>query len=78
MPENYVDVIQASKMLDVHPEAVKRLIREGKRTATNSATSGSWRSTGSGCSPTPMIEGVGGRENSCERPHPEKHREERV
>ncbi|MCY4579080.1 MAG: helix-turn-helix domain-containing protein [Chloroflexi bacterium] len=34
MPENYVDVIQASKMLDVHPETVKRLIREGKLTAT--------------------------------------------
>ena len=30
MLENYVDVIEASKILDVHPETVKRLIREGK------------------------------------------------
>lgn len=34
MLENYIDVIQASKILDVHPETVKRLIREGKLTAT--------------------------------------------
>ena len=34
MFENYVDVIDASKILDVHPETVKRLIREGKLTAT--------------------------------------------
>ena len=34
MLENYVDVIEASKILDVHPETVKRLIREGKLTAT--------------------------------------------
>ena len=33
MFENYVDVIEASKILDVHPETVKRLIREGKLTA---------------------------------------------
>lgn len=32
--ENYVDVIEASKILGVHPERVKRLIREGKLTAT--------------------------------------------
>jgi excisionase family DNA binding protein len=31
--ENYIDVIEASKILDVHPETVKRLIREGKLTA---------------------------------------------
>ena len=34
MLENYIDVIEASKILDVHPETVKRLIREGKLTAT--------------------------------------------
>ena len=34
MFENYVDVIEASKILSVHPETVKRLIREGKHTAT--------------------------------------------
>ena len=34
MLENYVDVMEASKILDVHPETVKRLIREGKLTAT--------------------------------------------
>ncbi len=34
MFENYVDVIEASKILSVHPETVKRLIREGKLTAT--------------------------------------------
>ena len=34
MFENYVDVIEASKILGVHPETVKRLIREGKLTAT--------------------------------------------
>ena len=34
MLENYVDVIEASKILDVHPETVKRLIREGKLAAT--------------------------------------------
>ena len=34
MLENYVDVIEASKILEVHPETVKRLIREGKLTAT--------------------------------------------
>ena len=34
MLENYIDVIEASKILNVHPETVKRLIREGKLTAT--------------------------------------------
>ena len=34
MLENYIDVMEASKILDVHPETVKRLIREGKLTAT--------------------------------------------
>ena len=34
MPENYIDFIEASKILDVHTETVKRLIREGKLTAT--------------------------------------------
>ena len=34
MFENYVDVIEASRILGVHPETVKRLIREGKLTAT--------------------------------------------
>ena len=34
MLENYIDVIEASKILDVHPETVRRLIREGKLTAT--------------------------------------------
>ena len=34
MFENYIDVIEASKILDVHPETVKRLIREGKLNAT--------------------------------------------
>ena len=34
MLENYVDVIEAARILGVHPEAVKRLIREGKLTAT--------------------------------------------
>ena len=27
MLENYIDVIEASRILDVHPETVKRLIR---------------------------------------------------
>ena len=34
MLENYVDVIEAAKILGVHPETVKRLIREGKLAAT--------------------------------------------
>ena len=34
MLENYIDVIEASKILNIHPETVKRLIREGKLTAT--------------------------------------------
>ena len=34
MFENYVDVIEAARILDIHPETVKRLIREGKLTAT--------------------------------------------
>ena len=34
MFENYVDVTEASKVLRVHPETVKRLIREGKLPAT--------------------------------------------
>ena len=34
MFENYVDVIEAAKILGVHPETVKRLIREGKLAAT--------------------------------------------
>ena len=34
MLENYIDVIEASKILNVHPETVKRLIREGKLSAT--------------------------------------------
>ena len=34
MLENYIDVIEASKILDVHAATVKRLIREGKVTAT--------------------------------------------
>ena len=34
MFENYIDFIAASKILDVHPETVQRLIREGKLAAT--------------------------------------------
>ena len=34
MFESYLDVVEASKILEVHPETVKRLIREGKLTAT--------------------------------------------
>ena len=34
MFENYGDVIEASKLLGVHPKTVKLLIREGKLTAT--------------------------------------------
>ena len=34
MLENYVDVLAASKILKVHPETVKRLIRQGKLNAT--------------------------------------------
>ena len=34
MLENYVDVLEVSKILEIHPETVKRLIREGKLTAT--------------------------------------------
>ena len=34
MLENYVDVIAASRILKVHPETVKRLIRQGKLPAT--------------------------------------------
>ena len=32
--ENYLDVLEASKILRVHAETVKRLIREGKLPAT--------------------------------------------
>ena len=66
MLENYVDVIEASKILDVHPETVKRLIRAGKLTAPNLETSGSWSSTGSACLPTPTTEGAVGRGDSCD------------
>ncbi len=34
MLENYVDVSEAAKILKVHPETVRRLIREGKLPAT--------------------------------------------
>ena len=34
MLKNYVGVIEAAKILDVHPEIVERLIPEGKLTAT--------------------------------------------
>lgn len=34
MFENYMDALEASKILKVHPETVKRLIREGKLPAT--------------------------------------------
>ena len=34
MLENYIDVIDASNILVTHAEMVKRLIREGKLTAT--------------------------------------------
>ena len=34
MLENYFDVMEASRILDVHPETVKRLIREDKLIAT--------------------------------------------
>ena len=34
MFENYVDALEASRILGVHPETVKRLIREGKLSAT--------------------------------------------
>ena len=34
MLENYVDVLEVSNILEIHPETVKRLIREGKLTAT--------------------------------------------
>jgi excisionase family DNA binding protein len=32
--ENYQDVLEASKLLYIHPETIKRLIREGKLPAT--------------------------------------------
>jgi excisionase family DNA binding protein len=32
--ENYVDVVEASKILKVHPETIKRLIRDEKLPAT--------------------------------------------
>ena len=67
MLENYIDVIEASKILDVHPETVKRLIREGKLTATKSGTSGSWNGTGSKCLPMPMMGGGEERGSCCER-----------
>ena len=44
MLESYIDVIEASKILDVHPETVKRLIREGKLTATKFGNK--WITTG--------------------------------
>ena len=34
MPEDYVDVIEASEVLDIHPETVRRLIREDKLSAS--------------------------------------------
>jgi excisionase family DNA binding protein len=34
MFENYLDVYEVAKRLNVHPETVKRLIREGKLPAT--------------------------------------------
>ncbi|MDP2857397.1 MAG: helix-turn-helix domain-containing protein [Bacillota bacterium] len=34
MFESYVDVLEVSRILRVHPETVKRLIREGKLPAT--------------------------------------------
>ncbi len=34
MFENYIDVAEAAKILKVHPETVKRLIRDGKLPAT--------------------------------------------
>ncbi len=34
MLDNYFDVLQAAKLLSVHPETVKRLIRFGKLPAT--------------------------------------------
>lgn len=37
MFENYVDVAETSKILKVHPETVKRLIREKKLPATKFA-----------------------------------------
>lgn len=36
MLENYSDIIEAAKILDVHPETVEPLIREGKLAATKS------------------------------------------
>ena len=36
MFDNYVDVIEASKILDVYPETVKRLIWEGRLTTDGS------------------------------------------
>jgi excisionase family DNA binding protein len=34
MLDNYLDVYEAAKVLKVHPETVKRLIRDGKLPAT--------------------------------------------
>ena len=34
MFENYIDVIEASKLVEVHPETVKLLTPEGKLIAT--------------------------------------------
>lgn len=34
MLENYLDVFEAAKVLKVHPETVRRLIRDGKLPAT--------------------------------------------
>ena len=61
MLENYVDVIEASKILNVHPETVKRLIREGKLTATKFGNKWIMDSDRVQMLPAPMTEGEGGR-----------------
>ena len=57
MPENYVNVIDASKILDFHPETMKRLIREGKLTASKFGNKWIKGGTGSKCLPTPILAG---------------------
>ena len=60
MFENYIDVIEASKILNVHPETVKRLIREGKLTATKVREQmDHGEGTVSGCLLAPMTEAAG-------------------
>lgn len=54
MLENYVDLVEDFEILDIHPETVEHLMRDGKLTAAKFGYKQIQNGSGPSCSPTPI------------------------